>query len=238
MKQLFIIMLLILAACSDAGVRTVPTSNYTPTVFDPEDAPVNPCAAILCAPGQTCLNGECICQTGKACANKCIASNACCTNSDCATQNCVNNTCAPAKLCNLGEQLINGECECSSDRVFCREQNKCIKKGDCCYFGQCPRFQRCQPTTYRASLCIQIGEKKSCKSLGEIRSGEFFQLGNFTANAQILQWLSDGSLRVDVSGKNFTLLPKTSQTIGNATIYQEGIDVLGGKCEPDESDDE
>lgn len=239
MKQLLVILLLVLAACSDAGVRTVPTSNYTPTVFDEQDAPVNPCATILCAPGQTCLNGKCVCPSGnKACEGKCIAQNACCTNSDCATQNCVNNTCAPAKLCDLGQELVNGECECTTDRVYCNEQKKCIKKGDCCYFGNCPKFQRCQPTTYRASLCLQIGDKKSCKAIGEVRNSEFFQIGNLTANTEILKWVSDGSLLVDVSGKNYTLLPKKNENFGNATIYQEGITVLGGKCEPDEDDED
>lgn len=236
MKQLFLLVLLILAACETA-VQTVPSSNYTPSVFEEPAPEIDPCADKTCPAGQTCSNGICGCETGKLCGKTCIPNNACCTNSDCVTQNCVNGTCAPAKECSIGEQLEDGECVCSADFIKCPEQGKCIKKGSCCYHGNCPRFNRCQPTTYRSSICIVLGEKKVCRTLGEQRNSEFYQLGNSTFNTDILAWLSTGDLRVRVNGQNLTLRANKTEMLNGAKLYQEGIDILGGNCEPDEDDD-
>jgi len=235
MKRLFILLLLILAACETA-VQTVPTSNYTPSVFEEADKPVDPCLNVHCTAGQHCLNGGCVCDTGKPCGDKCISAEACCTNDDCATQNCVNQTCAPAKECSLGEELVDGDCACTEDRVYCKEQNKCIKKGDCCYFGNCPSFQRCQKTTYRASVCLELGGKKLCKAFGEARNSDYFEIGNFTANAKAISWPSDRALKMTINGQNYTLTANQTTPFGEGRIYQEGVEVLGGKCEPDETE--
>ncbi|MBI4146350.1 hypothetical protein HY489_03355 [Candidatus Woesearchaeota archaeon] len=239
MARYVLLLLIILAACETA-VKTVPTANYTPTVFDePEVIPaIDPCANVTCSAGQACNNGACTCSTGKLCGKKCIPNNACCKNTDCDTGNCVNQTCQTAKECAYGQELVNGACECAPGRTYCREQNRCIKQGDCCFHGNCPRFERCQPTIYRSEVCLNQPDKKQCRILGENRNPEEFLLNTTRLRMSPIKWLANGNMLAVLNKENLTLQANKTIQYNNASLIYKGIEELGGYCEPDEEKEE
>lgn len=232
-SKYFLILLLILAACETA-IQTVPTSEYQPTVIETGDtpAPTDICKDVNCTKGQICKQGQCVCQEGKLCDNKCIPEEACCKDNDCPSGKCEKGKCTKAE-CSLGQEFKNGECQCTADMVYCEEQKKCIQKGKCCVHGQCKQFEKCMQTMWKISLCIQTDDKKQCKIFGDQDRTELYTLNNLTFKAKPVNWWNDKSVTFEINNQTIRLKENVQVNFSNATMYQEGITVSGGYCKED-----
>ena len=231
-----LIALLILAACEPA-LQTIPTSEYKSLEATTET--VDLCKDVNCTGGQVCQAGNCGCPTGKKlCNNDCISSTECCTDDDCDSGNCQDGVCLEAKECKFGEELKKGECRCAEDKFYCGEQGKCIDRTDCCIHSQCKSFERCVPTNWRTSLCIQIEEKKQCKLLSDLNRTELYEIKDNEFRIGATDWWNDGSITFNFSNESIRLRPNElkSYETANATLFHEGIEVIGGFCKEDEDD--
>ncbi len=235
-KHLFVILLILLAACEPA-LRTVPTSEHQAVA---EQANIEQekdlCANINCTIG-FCQAGVCTCGTGKKlCNNKCIDEETCCTNEDCDTGNCEEGVCQEPKECNFGEELKKGECRCASDKIYCEEQKRCIDRDGCCIHTQCNKFERCAPTNLRTSLCIKIEEKKLCKIVSDLGRTELYEIKEHEFNVKAAEWLNDRSITFDFDNQSIRIAENATVTYepANATLFHEGIEVVGGYCKEDE----
>jgi hypothetical protein len=239
-KQFFIALLILLAACESA-LQTIPTSQYQPTVETSTvtEKQIDACANVTCQAGHICQAGICGCPTDKKeCNSDCIDENSCCTDDDCETGTCQDGTCFEAEECKFGEALKKGQCQCAPDKVYCSEQRKCIDKNDCCVHSQCPSFERCVPTLYRTSLCIKIGEKRICKIVADNKRAEVFNVLDFSFRITATDWWSDEGVTFEINNETIRLATNetTEYQPANATLYQEGIEILGGYCKEDEED--
>ncbi len=230
----FFILLLILAACETA-LQTIPTSEYTkPAASEPTE---NPCEGVSCTNGQICQDGICTCGANeKLCDNKCIDENACCTNDDCDSGNCENNVCTAPEECKFGEELKKGECKCTSDKIYCEEQDTCIDREACCMHTECDKFERCVPTLLRSSICLRMGEKKICKAIGGNGRAEIFNAQEHAFRITAQDWWGDGSITFEINDETIRVPQNgtVEYTPANATIFHEGIEVIGGYCKEDE----
>ncbi len=234
-KHIFILLLILLAACQPY-IQAVPTSERQAPVEAELSAPeTDSCAAVTCPTGQTCTSGKCTCPFGeKMCDNECIDKDACCTDKECPSGVCTDGECAAAPDCNYGETFKKGECQCASDKTYCKEQGKCIERDDCCVHSQCDTFERCVPTDFRVSLCAKVDEKKICKIVAERNRTELYEIKESVFTVRPLKWLSDGSIELNVSNETIRLAENVTTAYGNVTLFQEGIEVTGGYCEEDE----
>jgi len=236
-KYFFITLLILLIACESA-IQTVPTSEYQPPVEGIQSAEdveqtANPCEGVVCSGGQICEKGTCTCGSDKKlCNDQCIAKDGCCEHSECETGACENGACV-TKECKFGEELKNGECVCTSDTKKCGEQGKCIDRKSCCIHTQCPTFNRCVPTSWRTSFCIKIGEKKLCRILADNDKDELFIVKGQEFRVQATDWLSNESIRFNFANETIHLVANEQITRVNATLFHEGIQVVGGFCKED-----
>ncbi|VVB81953.1 Uncharacterised protein [uncultured archaeon] len=231
----FIILLLILMACEPV-VQTVPTSDYQPTITDTaESSPVDLCKDVNCTNGQVCNAGKCACSAEqKLCGNECIPKERCCTNSDCDTGLCANGVCITPKECEFGQRSQDGECKCAEGKFYCEEQKTCIDNNKCCRHTECQSFEKCMQTNLKTSLCIEIEEKKVCKTFMDQDRTETYDVKNNTFKAKPTNWWNDQSVTFDVNNQSIRLKFNELTNFSNATIYQEGITVTGGYCKEDE----
>lgn len=234
LKYLLISLLILLAAC-EPELRAGPTSERVPVAQIEQNVSVDLCAAVTCPSGQKCEKGECECTEGKLCEDECIDDDACCTDDDCDSGACHDNECTDLK-CKLGQEIYEGECECEDGMVYCPEQKKCIQQGKCCVHSQCPSFQRCVPTQYRASLCVKIAEKKFCRLLSDTGREEAFKVIDQDFVVKPINWLADHSIELNVNNQNVTIPENVTVTFNNSVLYQEGVEIVGGYCKEDEED--
>jgi len=233
-SKYFAVLLLILLACEPA-LQTIPTSEYQPAVEAQTTQTSDLCKNVNCTNGQTCQNGKCACPDDKKlCDNKCISKEKCCTDKDCETGLCLNSTCTTPKECSLGEEFKNGECTCAKDRIYCPEQKKCINKDKCCTHAQCDSFERCVPTSLKASLCIIIEDKKVCRALADQDRTELFTVKETEFKVKPTDWWNDNSITFTINNQSIRLKFNELTNFSNATIYQEGITISGGYCKEDE----
>jgi hypothetical protein len=237
-RYFFILFLIFLAACQPY-IQSTPTSQYQGTVATElsEENQTDSCATVACPSGQVCQEGKCGCPFGeKKCDNVCIDKKACCVDADCASKACNEGKCVPAPDCEFGETYKNGECQCAAGKVYCREQGKCIAKDGCCVHSQCDNFERCVETGWRTSLCAKVDEKKTCKIIAERKRLELFEIKGNEFRVNAIAWLSDGSVDFNVSNKTIRLAENITSEYGNVTLFQEGIEVIGGFCKEDEDE--
>jgi hypothetical protein len=232
----FLILLLILMACETA-VQTVPTSEYQPTVTDTANIPAENtdlCKDVNCTSGQVCKEGKCECSSGtKLCSDKCIPKENCCANSDCTSGLCTNGVCAVPKECEYGKEFQNGECQCAKGKFYCEDQKKCINKDSCCKHTECDSFERCMQTTLKTSLCIEVEEKKSCKTFMDQDRTELYDVKGNDYKAKPTNWWNDNSVTFDINNQSIRLKFNVMTNFSNATVYQEGITESGGYCKED-----
>ena len=244
-KHLLIILLVLLAACSEPAVRTVPTAQFVPSDINESivennvvENNVDLCAEKTCPAGQACRGGVCGCASGKLCNGECIPSGSCCSNADCSSENCVNGACEEAKQCRLGEALENGECACDSEHKFCQDQNKCVEKDNCCRHTDCGNFNRCVPKIWKASLCASTSDKRTCKILTDQNKSELFLIKGAEFRVQGTNWFNDGKVQFSLGNETIVLAKGQSFIHStNVTFFSEGHEVLGGYCKPDEEDE-
>ncbi len=234
-RYIFILFLIFLVACQPY-IQTVPTSQHQgAVVVELSEAQTDLCENVTCSDGQVCKDGKCECQNGKKlCGNECIDSKDCCSGKDCASGICDEGVCGEAPDCRYGEILKNGKCQCAADKLYCKEQDKCIGRNDCCVHSQCERFERCVETNYRVSLCAKVDEKKICKIVADRNRTELYEIKENTFTVEPLSWLSDGSVELNVSNETIRLAGNVTTQYGNVTLFQEGIEVTGGFCKEDE----
>ena len=233
------ILIVFLVACAQTPLNTVPTANFS---FSNESADsqetVNPCATILCSSDKVCVEGTCVCPQ-KTCNGKCVSADTCCSNSDCPQgQGCSDGTCVEKPLCKLGEDFIEGECQCDENHFYCGAQMRCIPRGKCCEHNECQRFERCVPWMAKSRLCVQEGEKKTCKLFTENGRDELFFLNTSILRVNDEDYLADRSVNFNVSGEILNLQTNVTFNHSNATFYQEGIETIGGYCKPDEPEED
>ena len=225
-RTLFLII--ILTACTQTFVQTVP---YNGTITTYHNTTLEGCTN--CASGETCRNNSCVC-TGKLCRGACIAASACCTSADCPEGTCINNQCTiPTQRCAFNEKFQAGECTCAPGYSRCREQEKCIKQGDCCYSGNCPRGDRCASTVWKSSICFQIDSKRSCRLLADNNRTERVTIDTLDVRMGILSWWNDGNITLSINNQTRELAKNQSQPFDQYSIYQEGIESIGGICKED-----
>ncbi len=226
-KTLFIaggvFLLFFLAACEDATVKTTVPFNGTRV----ENITTSACE---CSAGETCENGKCVCK-GKTCQGRCIPVNACCTSAECGDGECVSGKCV-STICPLGEELYQGECICAQGMVRCKEQNKCIDQKSCCHSGQCDRTERCVPTVWKASVCVEAEGRKICRALADNNRTE--QITTLDLRLKPIAWSNNGNITLTVNNSTFQLAKNQKRPFDSLTIYQEGIEVIGGFCKEDE----
>jgi len=242
-KHIFIVFLILLAACQPAALQAVPTSQHEPASTEtpkPVSNATDLCKNVTCSEGQTCKNGKCACETGKLCGTVCIDKNACCTDKDCPTGKCEENTCTAGKECRYDAQFKNGACECKKDYTYCKEQGKCITKDSCCVHSQCKSFERCVETNWQASFCIKLDEKKLCKILADNNRTELFTIKDDDFRIMPTDWFSNGTVRFNFNNENVTLAENQTQSYVNGTmntsviLFQEGVKTTGGYCKEDD----
>ncbi len=236
-KYLFAALLIFLIACQPE-VRTIPTSEYqAPVEGTVSQQTIDLCANITCTAGKTCQQGNCACPSGKKqCGDDCISKDSCCTNDDCDTGNCEDGICMEAKECRINEESKEGECQCAKDKVYCKEQGKCIDKDDCCVHSQCDRFERCVPTNWRTSFCIKIEDKKLCKLVSDLNRTETFDVKDNEFEVTPTDWWNDESISFLVNNESIRLNTNETKLIEeiNATLFHEGAEITGGFCKEDE----
>jgi len=235
-RYLFILILIFLVACGPAALKAVPTSQYQPPVeAEQKETLSDTCETITCPSGQTCSEGKCTCPTGqKSCEKECVNEESCCTDKDCEAGFCDEGTCKVPEKCGYGESFKNGECECAKDRVYCKEQDKCLERGDCCIHGQCKAFERCVETDWKTSLCAQVDRKKVCKIIADRGKAELFEIFGNEFRAYALKFLEDGSVEFNISNQSTIISENQTIKYSNVTLFQEGIETTGGFCKEDE----
>ncbi len=242
-KALLLTVLVLLAACEPA-LHTIPTSEHQSPVEEELVVELQDvCEDVTCPTGQVCQEGACGCPTGKKlCDEKCITSSACCTDDDCDSGSCEKSVCVTPEECRFNEEWKDGECACAEDHIYCREQDKCIGRNDCCVHSQCDRFQRCVPTNLRASFCIKIDEKKQCKIISDLNRTELFEVKDYDFRINATEWWHDGSVTFSVNNESVHLDANATQKYSNetldvnVTLFHEGIEITGGFCKDDEED--
>jgi hypothetical protein len=236
-KYIFAAILIFLIACQPE-VRTIPTSEYkTPVEGEIAQQTQDLCASVTCLAGKTCLEGECACPTGKKeCGEDCIAENACCDDKDCESGSCVDGECVAAQECKLREELKKGKCACASGYYFCKDQNRCIASDDCCVHTECDTFERCVLTNYRTSFCIQSPDKKVCRIISDLNKTELFIVQDLEFRVQATDWWNDDTTTIAIDNQSIRLKANETHEFGNVTVYQEGIQIVGGYCKEDEDD--
>ncbi len=235
-KYFFILILIFLAACQPY-IQSTPTAQYQGAVATElsEQPQTDSCELVACPSGQACKDGKCICPFGeKKCNNKCIDKKACCIDADCASGACNNGKCVPTPDCTFGELYKNGKCQCAADRIYCKEQNKCIGRDDCCVHSQCDNFERCVETDWKTSLCAKVDEKKICKIIADRKRFEQFEIKGNEFRVNAITWLSDGNIDFNVSNQTIRLAENETKLFGNVTLFHEGIETTGGFCKEDE----
>ena len=135
----------------------------------------NPCEGISCTENQFCVEGTCVCSEGfKACGSSCIPVNNCCTTEECGEGLvCEEGTCAK-RVCEYHEEYDEerDECSCAPGTKYCRQQNQCIPRDNCCTLSDCGGDEDCAETTFLATVCLKNG-KTSCKSVAIYRGDSF-----------------------------------------------------------------
>ena len=169
-RKYAVFFVLLLFACESA-IRTTPIE---------EREEVNTTIELICQncqPLEECRNGICECQ-GKKCGDKCLPEESCC-NADCEGQ-CIGNKCVKETPCKVNEEFIDGECACTEETIYCREQQKCISKDSCCRHDECAREERCTPTIWRISMCFEHEERKICRAIPDIGRAELLEIGGLS----------------------------------------------------------
>lgn len=194
------------------------------------------CEKVICNNGFSCEHGECICE-GKMCNNFCITSeDGCCSDSDCKDdERCNDNMCEKIVSCKFNEHLdlsLN-ECVCDEGFFFCEDQNKCIKKGDCCDQGDCDRYSYCSPTSESVEICLQYPNKKICRLLMADRPSDIFQtpLGDFLV--EFMGVFSGDRTKVKIEDSIFELDLNERVSAARGTAWVEEIQTYGGFCKVD-----
>lgn len=238
-KYLFAALLIFLIACQPE-VRTIKTSEYqAPVEGTVQQETTDACANLTCTAGKTCQAGNCVCPSGKkACGDDCIAEASCCDDDDCESGTCEDGECVEAKECGLNEESRKGKCACKKDMYLCKEQNKCLNSGDCCIHTDCDSFERCVPTNYRASFCIEIEEKKQCKIVSDLNRTQDFEVKDNEFEVLPTDWWNDKTITFSVNNESIRLATNETKLIEetNATIFHEGMEIVGGYCKEDEDD--
>ena len=224
-----LVILTLIAACAPPGaiLQAKPLNNSASLSGDL-------CAGVACGNQTHCEGGECVCDGGlKKCSESCISQTACCINSDCPSdRTCRAGACVQRQTCGFGEEWINArqECDCAEDFKFCAEQGKCIASESCCWHTSCYDDQRCAPTTYAGTVCMQ-GDTKKCKIIHEGRTMEFlFQQGTYNVKmANILEGpLFDLKVNNDTTRK--LRIDEVNTIDNNLHVFVEDLQVFGGLC--------
>ncbi len=239
-RYFFITFLIFLVACQPE-VRTIHTSEYQPPVdtITIQQPAVDLCENINCTTGKICQEGSCTCPSGKkSCGDDCIASSDCCTDDDCSIGVCDDGECIEAKECRLNEEFDDGECGCVKDKVYCREQGKCIDRDACCIHTECDSFERCVPTNWKTSFCIKIEDKKICKLVSDLNRTETFDIKDNEFEVMPTDWWHDETISILVNNESMRLAMNETVLLEetNATIFHEGVEITGGLCKEDEDD--
>lgn len=142
----------------------------------------------------------------------------------------------PATDCKYGEINKDGQCGCASDKKFCREQGKCIDKEDCCIHGNCRAFERCAPTGWRTSICLQAPEKKLCRLLADNDRTELITINNTIFRVGAEDFWANEAVTFQINNQTVKLLANSTVTIDNITFSHSAIDVAGGSCQEDGDD--
>lgn len=222
-------ILFFITACANDAVRTTPFNGTT----QEQIAQNITLGCGQCAAGEVCKNDKCTC-IGKTCEGKCLSANSCCTSAECGNGACVNNKCNSAPICDLNEEFRAGECLCAAGHSRCQEQGKCIKIGSCCFSGNCARGDRCVPTVWRSSVCFEIGEKKTCRLMADNNRTELVTIDAVDYRLKILDWSNNGNITLSAGNLTVQLAKNQSRPFAGHTIFQEGIDEIGGVCKEDE----
>ena len=90
----------------------------------------------------------------------------------------------------------------------------------------------------KSRLCVQEGEKKTCKLFTENGRDELFFLNTSILRVNDEDYLADRSVNFNVSGEILNLQTNVTFNHSNATFYQEGIETIGGYCKPDEPEED
>ncbi len=85
-------------------------------------------------------------------------------------------------------------------------------------------------------MCAKTDEKKTCKIIAERKRLEQFEIKGNEFRVNAIAWLSDGSVDFNVSNKTIRLAENVTSEYGNVTLFQEGIEVIGGFCKEDEDE--
>lgn len=207
-------VLLILAACEPV-IKAVPTSEYQGNTAQTEqklEEPIvqetDPCANVLCLPGQICKEGNCELIKPEV--------------------KIEDQTCA------FGEEWDGNECVCEQGRYWCGEQKKCIPNGDCCFHTQCDRFERCVETQYRARLCAELPSGKLCRLLADNGRTEIVVINNVDTRLGVSNWNSDNSINFTLNNQSLLLFEGKRQEFTGINYYFENFEEYGGFCKEDE----
>lgn len=229
----WVLLFIFLLGCQPA-LQATPTSEIEQPAQETQQE-TDSCASVLCKPDEVCKGGVCGCPSDmKKCGDACISELSCCTDADCGEGHCASGTCITT--CAFGEEFVNDECQCTSERKYCEEQDKCIPRNSCCIHTQCERNERCVPTNLRTHLCFEFGDKKICRLLADNERSELVDIGNQSFRAQALDFFSDGSVEFLVDNETRSLTPNKPFVLRGVSIFSEEGDEVGGFCKADEED--
>ena len=225
------LLLTILIACAPGSLRAQPLGP-----------PPDLCEDVVCGEGMQCSDGQCVCGSGtKNCGDSCISEGACCTTDDCAEgRTCSNNVCVQRPVCNLYEEWDEKreECACAEGAKFCSEQGKCIPADNCCWHNACYDDQRCAPTRFSATICLDTadGNLRKCRVVHSFQA-EPFDFQDRRYMIELSRVLEGGKFDIRVDDESFKGLERfeTKDITAERRVFVDELLEFGGYCrqEPD-----
>ncbi len=225
---LVLAVMLLVSACSQQTTMAQPLNNTVPETKDS-------CAEKQCGENTYCELGQCMCLGGyKLCGENCILERSCCDDTECPSgKACVTGVCTDRPVCGFNEVWNDAykECLCEEGNKYCREQGKCIPADSCCSHIDCRGGDRCAPTTYSATVCLQSVTKK-CSMIHEGTISKFMTpVGDYEIT--LVNLLEGPLFDLKVNNDSIRRLRLDEvNTVGNGTakVFVEGMTVFGGIC--------
>jgi hypothetical protein len=84
---------------------------------------------------------------------------------------------------------------------------------------------------------MEAPDKKVCRTISDLNKTELYTLKDLEFRVQATGWWNDNSTTIAIGNESIRL--KTNEEAEfeqNITIYQEGIQIIGGYCKEDEDD--